>query len=116
MNVNVKEPRLSPGPAAATCCVPSVGLSTSLDAERIADVARALGEPLRVQILDVLHRSDEPVCQCELVALFDIKQSLLSHHMRKLIDTGLVSVERRHKWAYYSISTNALKELTAWLS
>jgi ArsR family transcriptional regulator len=105
-----------PGPAAATCCAPSVGLDSTLDAERIATVAKALGEPLRVRILDVVRRNEEPVCQCELIALFDIKQSLLSHHMRKLVDAGLVDVERRHKWAYYSVSTDALKELTSWLS
>jgi ArsR family transcriptional regulator len=105
-----------PGPAAAGCCAPSVGLTPALDAERIATVARALGEPLRVRILDVVRRNEEPVCQCELIALFDIKQSLLSHHMKKLVDSGLVEVERRHKWAYYSISTEALEELISWLS
>jgi ArsR family transcriptional regulator len=47
--------------------------------------------------------------------LFDIKQSLLSHHIRKLVDAGIVTVERRHRWAYYSVSADALKELTAWL-
>ena len=105
-----------PGPSAAQCCAPAAGLDPALDAERIAAAARVLAEPLRVQILDVLRRSDEPVCQCELIALFDIKQSLLSHHMRKLTDAGLVSVERRHKWAYYSIHADAFQELTAWLS
>jgi ArsR family transcriptional regulator, arsenate/arsenite/antimonite-responsive transcriptional repressor len=104
------------GPASASCCAPAVGLDTALDAERIATVAKALGEPLRVRILDVLRRSDAPVCQCELIALFEIRQSLLSHHMRKLTEAGVVTVERRHKWAYYSISTDALRELTAWLS
>ena len=79
-------------------------------------LAKALAEPVRVQILDVLRRSEAEVCQCELIALFDIKQSLLSHHMRKLVDAGVVSVERRHKWAYYSVCTDSLKELTAWLS
>ena len=74
-------------------------MSAALDAERIAAVAKALSEPVRVNIVDVLRRSAEPVCQCELVALFDLKQSLLSHHMRKLVDAGLVSVERRHRWA-----------------
>jgi ArsR family transcriptional regulator len=93
-----------------------VGLDRALDAERVAAVAKALSEPLRVQIIDVLRRSDEPVCQCELIALFEIKQSLLSHHMRKLTDAGLVAVERRHKWAYYSIPADAFQELTAWLS
>lgn len=104
------------GPPAAACCAPSVGLNRVLDAERIATVAKALAEPLRVRILDVLHRSPEPLCQCELVALFDISQSLLSHHIKKLADAGLVTVERRHRWAYYSISTDVLKELTTWLS
>jgi ArsR family transcriptional regulator, arsenate/arsenite/antimonite-responsive transcriptional repressor len=105
-----------PGPLAADCCAPSAGENPSLPAERLAEVAKALGEPLRVRIVDVLRRSEEPVCQCELIALYGIKQSLLSHHMRKLVDAGLVSVERRHRWAYYSIAPQSLKELTAWLS
>jgi ArsR family transcriptional regulator len=56
------------------------------------------------------------VCQCELVPLFDMPQSTLSHHIKKLTDAGLVTVERRHKWAYYSLSPDALEALTAWLS
>jgi ArsR family transcriptional regulator len=107
---------LPAGPAAAACCAPSAGLDASLDAERIAALAKALAEPLRVQILDVLRRSDQHVCQCELIPLFGITQPLLSHHMKKLIDAGLVQVERRHKWAYYTVNPEALKELTAWLS
>lgn len=105
-----------PGPPAATCCPPSAGDDPTLPAERIAAVAKALGEPLRVRILDVIRRSDEPVCQCELIALYDVKQSLLSHHLRTLVDAGLIDVERRHKWAYYSISRDAFQELTSWLS
>src|SRR5690349_3923603 len=109
-------PTLPAGPPAAACCAPSVGVDPSLDADRIASVAKALSEPLRVRILDALRRSDQDVCQCELIALFDIRQSLLSHHMKKLTDAGLVAVERRHKWAYYSIPADALQELTAWLN
>ena len=105
-----------PGPAAASCCAPSAGLDAGLDAERIAAVARALSEPLRVRVLDVLRRSGEPVCQCELIALFDVKQALLSHHMRKLTEAGLVQVERRHRWAYYSASAEAAEELISWLT
>ena len=105
-----------PGPSAAQCCAPAAGLDPALDAERIAAAARVLAEPLRVQILDVLRRSDEPVCQCELIALFEIRQSLLSHHVKRLVDAGLLEVERRHRWAYYSASPGPLEELTAWLS
>lgn len=114
--MTVPLPALPAGPAAAECCAPSAGLDPALNAERLAAVAKALAEPLRVQILDVLRRSQQEVCQCELIPLFGITQPLLSHHMRKLVAAGLVEVERRHKWAYYTVNADALKELTAWLS
>lgn len=105
-----------PGPSAETCCPPAAGLDPTLDAERIAAVAAALSEPLRVQILDVLARSGEPICQCELRALFRISQPLLSHHMRKLTDGGLVVAERRHRWAFYSVPPTGPEEVNRWLS
>jgi ArsR family transcriptional regulator len=104
------------GPAAATCCAPATGLDPAVDAERLAAVAKALAEPIRVNILDVLRRHGEPLCQCELQPLFGIAQPLLSHHVNKLVAAGLVEVERRHRWAYYSVRPQALKELKAWLS
>jgi ArsR family transcriptional regulator len=109
-------PTVPTGPAAGACCAPAVGLDAGLDTQRIATLARALADPLRVNILDVLRRSAVEVCQCELVPLFDIPQSTLAHHVRKLADAGLVAVERRHKWAYYSLNPDAFEELTAWLS
>jgi ArsR family transcriptional regulator len=109
-------PILPAGPRAAACCAPAVGLDSALDAARMAQIAKALSEPVRVQIFDVLRRSAVEVCQCELVPLFDIPQSTLSHHIKKLVDARLVAVERRHKWAYYSLSPDAVKELTTWLS
>jgi ArsR family transcriptional regulator len=105
-----------PGPPARSCCAPSTGLDPALDAARLAAIAKALAEPVRITILDVLRRHGEPVCQCELLPLFDMPQSTLSHHVAKLVKAGLVDVERRHKWAYYSVPADALKELTSWLS
>ena len=87
-----------------------------LDTERIAAVASAVGAPVRVQIVDVLRRSDQDICQCALIAVLGVHQSLLAYHIKKLTDAGLVHVERRHKWAYYSVSTDAAHELSAWLS
>lgn len=104
------------GPSADTCCAPATRLDRGLEADRIASIAKALAEPLRVNILDVLQRHGEPLCQCELRPLFGIAQPLLSHHMNKLVDAGLVEVERRHRWAYYSVRPAALEELTTWLS
>ena len=45
------------GPAAAACCAPAVGLDGALDADRLAVIAKAISEPVRVQMLDVLRRS-----------------------------------------------------------
>jgi ArsR family transcriptional regulator len=107
---------LPAGPDADTCCAPTTVVDSTLDTERIAALAKALADPVRVRILDVLRRHGEALCQCELQPLFDIQQSTLSHHINKLAAAGLVEVERRHKWAFYSVPDDALEELTAWLS
>jgi ArsR family transcriptional regulator, arsenate/arsenite/antimonite-responsive transcriptional repressor len=104
-----------PGPSAAACGPPSTGLDPGLDAGRLALIAKALSEPVRVSLLDVLRRHGRPVCQCELVPLFDLPQSTLSHHVSKLVAAGLVDVERRHRWAFYSASPAALEPLGAWV-
>jgi ArsR family transcriptional regulator len=118
MSIDVTAPPAAPraGPPAGSCCAPATGLDVALDADRLAAIAKALAEPIRVNIVDVLRRHAEPLCQCELLPLFGIAQPLLSHHMNKLVDAGLVNVERRHRWAYYSVRPDALKELTTWLS
>ena len=109
-------PTLPAGPSAYACCPAGAGLDAALGATRIAQIAGALAEPVRVRILDVLRRSTVEVCQCELVPLFEMPQSTLSHHLKKLTAAGLITVERRHRWAYYSLAPNAFEELTAWLS
>jgi ArsR family transcriptional regulator len=109
-------PTTPAGPATEACCAPAGLQERTLDAERIAALAKALAEPVRVRIVDVLRRHGEPLCQCELQPLFDIQQSTLSHHVNKLAAVGLVEIERRHKWAFYSVPDAALQELTAWLS
>src|SRR5690242_19694541 len=70
----------------------------------VAAAARALADPVRVEILGLLQEADGQVCQCELHPLFEISQPTLSHHLRKLADAGMIDVERRGKWAYYSIN------------
>jgi ArsR family transcriptional regulator len=90
--------------------------ATATSATSVAELAKALADPTRVQIVDVLRAAPGAVCQCELNALFDVSQPTLSHHLKKLRDAGFVDVERRGKWAYYSIDPRALEALDAWLS
>jgi ArsR family transcriptional regulator len=85
-------------------------------AVRMAAIAKALGDPIRLQLVDVLRRHAGKVCVCELVPLFDVSQPTLSHHLKTLREAGIVDSERRGLWAYYYVVPDALKELTAWLS
>ena len=82
----------------------------------VAGVARTLADPVRVEVLDVLRAADGEVCQCDLQPRFDISQPTLSHHLKKLADAGFVAVERRGKWAYYTINDDALEVLRTWVS
>jgi ArsR family transcriptional regulator len=90
-----------------------------LDGQRaaaVAEVAKLLSDPVRVQLLDVLRGHEEAVCQCELQPLFGVSQPTLSHHLRKLEEAGVVSVERRGRWAYYSTDPDSMEVLSSWLS
>src|SRR5690349_16852130 len=99
------------------CCEPLVFPEVDrARAARMAEVARALGDPIRLQLVDVLRKHAGQVCVCELVPLFDISQPTLSHHLKKLRAAGIVDCERRGLWAYYYVLPEALQELTTWLS
>ena len=103
-------------PAGEPCCEPLVYPElTTEGADRLAAAAKALSDPIRVQLVDVLRQHAGQVCVCELVPLFDVSQPTLSHHLKKLREAGIVGVERRGLWAYYYVVPDALKELSAWL-
>ena len=84
-------------------------------AERMGEVAKALGDPVRVQLVDVLRKHAGKVCVCELVPLFDLSQPTVSHHLKKLRDADIVGSEREGLWAYYFVKPEALRELSSWL-
>jgi ArsR family transcriptional regulator len=103
--------------AGERCCEPVVYPDVEREqALRIAEVAKALGDPIRLQLVDVLRKHAGKVCVCELVPLFEISQPTLSHHLKKLREAGIVDSERRGLWAYYYVVPDALKEIAAWMS
>jgi ArsR family transcriptional regulator len=101
----------------APCCEPVVYPDVEREhAQRMAEVAKALGDPVRLQLVDVLRRHAGKVCVCELVPLFEISQPTVSHHLKVLREAGIVGSERIGLWAFYYVIPNALEELSAWLS
>jgi ArsR family transcriptional regulator len=103
--------------AGERCCEPLVYPEVKVEnATRLAALAKALGDPIRLQLVDVLRQHAGKVCVCELVPLFEVSQPTLSHHLKKLRTAGIVDAERKGLWAYYYVIPGALEELSAWVS
>lgn len=101
----------------AATCVPIAHTRMSrLDAEATAAVFKALADPARVRVLNLLTASGEPVCVCHLTDLLELSQPTVSFHMKKLVDAGLLSREQRGVWAYYSLRDDARRRLSAILT
>ena len=107
------------------CCPPP----ETAESERLTLVAKALGDPIRLQMLDVMAQGraccglPEPsergvpgagdpqgVCVCDFQEHFNIGQSKVSYHLRVLREAGLVREEQRGKWSYYAIDGEAAAE------
>ncbi len=104
--------------AAGECCSePLVHPAISREqADRLAAIAKALGDPIRLQLVDVLLKHAGEVCVCELVPLFDLSQPTVSHHLKVLREAGIVASERRGVWAYYYVIPESLEDISAWLT
>ena len=94
------------------CCRP-LG-APSLDdqeAEATAQVFKALADPARVKIVNLLATAEEPVCACDIIPGLGLTQATVSHHLKKLTDAGLLDREQRGKWAYFSLNSEAVSTL-----
>ena len=102
--MNVDLPLLS----ATACCRPLDDDMTADEAEATAAVFKALSDPARVRIVNLLARNPESVCVCDLTPAVGLSQPTVSHHLKKLVQAGLLRRERRGTWAYYSLDREAL--------
>ena len=100
------------------CCSPlTVGVLDTRSAERIAHVFKALADPARVKLLSLIAAADGgEACVCDLTVPLELTQPTVSHHMKMLVDAGLVSREPRGKWAYYRVNDWALKRIAQLIS
>ena len=73
-------------------------------------IFKALSDPIRLQILKKLY-SEESVCVCKLVDMFDISQSKLSYHLKMLLSANLIDKTSQGKWNYYSVNKDSISRV-----
>lgn len=100
-------------PAAIPCCAPVLtGRLDEPQAEELAGVFRALGDPGRLRLLSFLAaQPGGEACVCHLTEPLGLAQPTVSHHLRVLTDAGLLERERRGTWIYYRLRLERLGEL-----
>lgn len=95
------------------CCSPPAGRVMDVgQAERLAAVLKAIAEPTRLRLISLVaaHEGAE-ACVCELTDPVGLSQPTVSHHLKVLMDAGLLAREQRGRWAYYRLIPDALQSL-----
>jgi ArsR family transcriptional regulator len=109
---------LTPTDDGPGCCGPAVTQAVEPGAARdIARTFKALADPTRVQLLAIVAAQDgSEACVCDLTAPVGLSQPTVSHHLKILVDAGLLTREQRGRWAYYALVPGALTRLAASLA
>ncbi len=96
------------------CCAPLAATALS-DEEAVAtaELFKALADPARVRIVNLLASAPQPVCACNLNEPVGLSQPTVSHHLKKLVEVGLLEREQQGKWAYFSLRRDAVEKLAA---
>lgn len=104
----------APTEIAGACCAPVTGgVLEPAEAERLARMFKALGDPTRVRLLSMIAaQPDKEACICDLVEPVGLSQPTVSHHMKQLVDAGLATRDQRGKWAYYRVADATLDTLS----
>ena len=105
-------------PLLTECCSPVVGrVMTAVEAESLAAVLKAVAEPTRLRLVSlVAAHADAEACVCELTEPVGLSQPTVSHHLKILVDAGVLQREQRGKWAYYRIVPETLTALSQLLT
>ena len=109
MSISATRPTLD----LVACCTPLTGsVIDAATAQKLAGAFKALADPTRVRLLSLIaaHEGGE-ACVCDLTDPVGLSQPTVSHHLKQLVDAGLVIREQRGKWAYYRLVQSALDAL-----
>jgi ArsR family transcriptional regulator len=96
----------------ACCTVVSCSLSGPRTLS-LAERLKAVADPTRLRLLDMLTQQLDPICVCDITPHFEQNQPTISHHLKLLRDAGLIDTEKRGIWAYYWATPSGQKTLTA---
>jgi len=100
------------------CCTPVTGqVIDARQSEALAGVLKAIAEPTRLRLISLVaaHEGSE-ACVCDLTDPVGLSQPTVSHHLKVLVDAGLLGREQRGRWAYYRLIPNALQTLAQLLA
>jgi ArsR family transcriptional regulator len=99
----------------AACCTSLLDCCVSDEAATMAARAfKALSDPARLRLFATIACSDTgEACVCDLVDTIDLTQPTVSHHLKVLVDAGLLQRERRGSWAYFRVRNDAVRDLAA---
>lgn len=78
-----------------------------------SDVFKALSDPKRIRIMEMLCEGE--MCACRILEEFDFTQPTLSHHMSVLSKCGLVNSRKEGQWTHYSINKDKVRETISFL-
>jgi len=94
------------------CCAPLDTVDmTDTDAVEAASIFKALADPARVKIVNLLANAPDAACVCDMTPLLDLSQPTVSFHLKKLLNAGIVERTQRGKWAFYSLRPGVLSEI-----
>ena len=101
----------------ALCCAPLVREPLNAqDANVLARRVKAIADPTRLRLLSLIAAHGGEACMCDLIAPVGLSQPTVTHHLKVLVDGGLLERDKRGVWAYYSLVPGALDALSAVLS
>lgn len=88
---------------------PSCGTGLTLrigqaDAETLANALKAIGHPVRLQMLDLISQREGDICGCDIERHFDLTQPTISHHLKVLKEAKLIHAEQRGVWVHYRVN------------
>ena len=102
---------------AVACCSPLQGAPLSAeDAQALARTVKALADPTRLRLVSLVAAHGGEACVCDLTEPVGLSQPTVSHHLKVLVDAGLMTRDKRGVWAYYALVPGALADLARVLS